>query len=217
MSIRVLIADDQALFREGLETLLSVHRDIRVIGQVSNGQEAVELSLKLHPDIVLMDMQMPILNGAGATRRLKQYLPDCRIIALTTFDDKETIFDALRAGAAGYLLKDVSSADLANAIRLTARGDSILEPSIAAKVLEEFSRVSSIPVVDRSSILPEPLSDREIEVLKLVTQGLSNREIAAKLFISPGTAKTHVHNVCGKLGVQNRTEAAIRARELGLA
>jgi DNA-binding NarL/FixJ family response regulator len=148
---------------------------------------------------------------------LKQYLPDCRIIALTTFDDKETIFDALRAGAAGYLLKDVSSADLANAIRLTARGDSILEPSIAAKVLEEFSRVSSIPVVDRSSILPEPLSDREIEVLKLVTQGLSNREIAAKLFISPGTAKTHVHNVCGKLGVQNRTEAAIRARELGLA
>jgi DNA-binding NarL/FixJ family response regulator len=217
MSIRVLIADDQALFREGLETLLSVHQDIRVVGQVSNGQEAVELSLKLHPDIVLMDMQMPILNGAGATRRLKQYLPDCRIIALTTFDDKETIFDALRAGAAGYLLKDVSSADLANAIRLTARGDSILEPSIAAKVLEEFSRVSSRPVVDRSSILPEPLSDREIEVLKLVTQGLSNREIAAKLFISPGTAKTHVHNVCGKLGVQNRTEAAIRARELGLA
>ena len=217
MSIRVLITDDQALFREGLETLLSVHQDIQVVGQASNGQEAVELSLKIRPDIVLMDMQMPILNGAGATRRLKQYLPDCRIIALTTFDDKETIFDALRAGAAGYLLKDVSSADLANAIRLTARGDSILEPSIAAKVLEEFSRVSSRPVVDRSSILPEPLSDREIEVLKLVTQGLSNREIAAKLFISPGTAKTHVHNVCGKLGVQNRTEAAIRARELGLA
>lgn len=217
MSIRVLIADDQALFREGLETLLSVHRDIEVVGQVSNGQEAVEFSLRLSPDIVLMDMQMPVLNGAGATRRLKQSLPDCRVIALTTFDDRETIFEALRAGAVGYLLKDVSSSDLANAIRLTASGDSILEPSIAAKVLEEFSRVSTTPVVNRSGILPEPLSDREIEVLKLVTQGLSNREIAAKLFISPGTAKTHIHNVCGKLGVQNRTEAAIRARELGLA
>jgi DNA-binding NarL/FixJ family response regulator len=216
MSIRVLIADDQALFREGLETLLSVHPDIEVVGQASNGQEAVELSLKLHPAIILMDMQMPVLNGAGATRRLRQNLPDCRIIALTTFDDKETIFDALRAGAAGYLLKDVSSADLANAIRLTARGDSILEPSIAAKVLEEFSRVSSAPVVNRSGILPEPLSDREVEVLQLVTQGFSNREIAAKLFISPGTAKTHIHNACGKLGAQNRTEAAIRARELGL-
>jgi DNA-binding NarL/FixJ family response regulator len=216
MSIRVLIADDQALFREGLETLLSVHQDIEVVGQASNGQEAVELSSRFHPDVVLMDMQMPVLNGAGATRRLRQTLPDCRVIALTTFDDKETIFDALRAGAAGYLLKDVSSADLANAIRLTSRGDSILEPSVAAKVLEEFSRVSSSPVVNRSAILPEPLSDREVEVLKLVTQGLSNREIAAKLFISPGTAKTHIHNVCGKLGVQNRTEAAIRAIELGL-
>ncbi len=216
MSIRVLIVDDQALFREGLETLLSVHQDIQVIGQASNGQEAVELSLKLQPDIVLMDMQMPVLNGAGATRRLKQSLPNCRIIALTTFDDKETIFDALRAGAVGYLLKDVSSAELANAIRLTARGDAILEPSIAAKVLEEFSRASAAPVVNRSGILPEPLSDREIEVLKLVAQGLSNREIAAMLFISPGTAKTHIHNVCGKLGVQNRTEAAIRSKELGL-
>jgi DNA-binding NarL/FixJ family response regulator len=216
MSICVLIADDQALFREGLETLLSIHQDIEVVGQASNGQEAVELSLQLEPDVVLMDMQMPVLNGAAATRRLRQFLPGCRVIVLTTFDDKETIFDALKAGAAGYLLKDVSSADLANAIRLTARGDSILEPSIAAKVLEEFSRVSTTPVVNRSGNLPEPLSDREIEVLSLVTQGLSNREIAAKLFISPGTAKTHIHNVCGKLGVQNRTEAAIRARELGL-
>ncbi len=215
MSIRILIADDQALFREGLETLLSIHQDIQVVGQASNGQEAVELSLLLHPDIVLMDMQMPILNGAGATRRLKQCLPGCRVIALTTFDDKETIFDALRAGAVGYLLKDVSSSDLANAIRLTVRGDSILDPSITAKVLQEFSHASLVPRV-HSEILPEPLSDREIEVLKLVTQGLSNREIADQLFISPGTAKTHIHNLCGKLGAQNRTEAAIRARELGL-
>ena len=165
MTIRVLIVDDQALFREGLEILLSVHPDIQVVGLASNGQEAVELALKLHPEVLLMDMQMPVLNGAGATRRLKQSLPDCRIIALTTFDDEETIFDALRAGAAGYLLKDVSSAELADAIRLTARGDSILEPSVTAKVLEEFSRVSSSETRTHPEILPEPLSDREIEVL----------------------------------------------------
>jgi DNA-binding NarL/FixJ family response regulator len=130
MTIRVLIADDQALFREGLETLLSIHQDIQVVGQASNGQEAVDLASSLHPDIVLMDMQMPILNGVGATRRLKQSSPNCRIIALTTFDDSETIFDALRAGAAGYILKDVGSAQLAEAIRVTARGDSILESSV---------------------------------------------------------------------------------------
>lgn len=216
MTIRVLIVDDQALFREGLEILLSVHPDIQVVGQASNGKEAVELALKLQPDIVLMDMQMPVLNGAGATRRLKDFLPGCRVIALTTFDDRETIFDALRSGATGYLLKDLGSAQLADAIRLTARGDSILEPSVAAKVVAEFSRASAWGTGTRPTILNEPLSDREIEVLRLVSQGLSNREIATKLFISPGTAKTHIHNVCGKLGAQNRTEAAIRAKELGL-
>jgi DNA-binding NarL/FixJ family response regulator len=216
MTIHVLIADDQALFREGLETLLSIHQDIQVVGHASNGQEAVDLASHLSPDVILMDMQMPILNGVGATRRLKQSLPNCRIIALTTFDDSETIFDALRAGAAGYILKDVGSAQLAEAIRLTARGDSILEASVAAKVFNEFSHSSSLPARSEYQSLAEPLSDREIEVLSLVAQGLSNREIAAKLFISPGTAKTHIHNLFGKLGAQNRTEAAIRARELGL-
>jgi DNA-binding NarL/FixJ family response regulator len=216
MTIRVLIVDDQALFREGLEILLSLHQDIEVVGQASNGQEAVDVALRLDPNVVLMDMQMPVLNGVGATRRLKQSLPNCRIIALTTFGDSETIFDALRAGAVGYLLKDVESAQLAEAIRLTARGDSILEASVAAKVLDEFSREPTPSAPSHSQPLPEPLSDREIEVLKLVAQGLSNRAIAEKLFISPGTAKTHIHNLCGKLGAQNRTEAAIWARELGL-
>jgi DNA-binding NarL/FixJ family response regulator len=217
MSIRVLLADDQALFREGLDTLLSVHKDIQVIGQAVNGQDAVELAEKLHPDVVLMDMQMPILNGVGATRRLKAVLPDCRVIVLTTFDDKETIFDALRAGAVGYLLKDVGSAQLADSIRRTARGDSILDPSVAAKVVAEFSRVSSMLATTSSEVLPEPLSEREIEVLRLVVVGLSNQEIAERLVISEGTAKTHIHNVYGKLGVHNRTEAAMRARELNLA
>jgi len=216
MTIRVLLVDDQALFREGLDTLLSVHKDIQVIGQASNGQAAVDLALKLRPDVILMDMQMPILNGVGATRRLKGSLPDCRIIVLTTFDDKETIFDALRAGAVGYLLKDVGSAQLAESIRRTARGESILDPSVAAKVVAEFSRVSSLVTAANSEVLAEPLSEREIEVLRLVTTGMSNREIAQKLIISAGTAKTHIHNLCGKLGVHNRTEAAMRARELGL-
>lgn len=216
MTIRVLIVDDQSLFREGLEILLGVHPDIQVVGEATNGQEAIDRALKLHPDVILMDMQMPILNGASATRRLKESLPLCRVIALTTFDDQETVFDALRAGAAGYLLKDVEPVQLADAIRRTARGESILEPSVAAKVVAEFSRVYSPPTATRSGVLPEPLSDREVEVLRLVTSGLSNREIAEKLFISSGTAKTHIHHLCGKLGVRNRTEAAIRARELGL-
>ena len=216
MTIRVLLVDDQALFREGLDTLLSVHKDIQVIGQAGNGQEAVNLALKLRPDVILMDIQMPVLNGVGATRRLKQSLPDCRVIVLTTFDDKEYIFDALRAGAVGYLLKDVGSALLAESIRLTVRGESILEPSVAAKVVAEFSRVSSLVTAANSEVLAEPLSEREIEVLRLVNTGMSNREIAQKLIISAGTAKTHIHNLCGKLGVHNRTEAAMRARELGL-
>ena len=217
MSIRVLLVDDQALFREGLDTLLSVHKDIQVVGQASNGQEAIDLALKLHPDVVLMDMQMPVLNGVGATRRLKQSLPHCCVIILTTFNDKEYIFDALRAGAVGYLLKDVGSAQLAESIRATVRGESILEPSVAAKVVEEFSRASSLVTATSSEVLPEPLSEREIEVLRLVTAGMSNREIAAQLFISRGTAKTHIHHLCGKLNVRNRTEAAMKAKELGLA
>src|SRR5512140_1656721 len=130
MSIRVLLVDDQALFREGLDTLLSLHKDIQVIGQASNGQEAIDLALKLRPDVILIDMQMPVLNGIGATRRLKSSLPECRVIVLTTFNDNETIFDALRAGAVGYLLKDVGSAQLADSIRATARGESILDPSV---------------------------------------------------------------------------------------
>lgn len=196
MTIRVLLADDQALFREGLETLLSVHKDIQVVGQAVNGQDAIDQALKLRPDVILMDMQMPILNGIGATRRLKQSLPECRIIILTTFDDKETIFDALRAGAVGYLLKDVGSAQLADSIRRTARGDSILDPSVAAKVVQEFSRVSSLVGRTSSEVLPEPLSEREIELLRLIASGLSNKEIGETLFITEGTATGRFHTIC---------------------
>jgi DNA-binding NarL/FixJ family response regulator len=216
MSIRVLLADDQALFREGLETLLSIHKDIVVVGQASNGQEAVDLALKLRPDVILMDMQMPILNGIGATRRLKASLSDCRVIMLTTFNDNETIFDALRAGAVGYLLKDVGSAQLAESIRSTAHGESILDPSVAAKVVAEFSRVSRLVGGTSSEVLLEPLSEREIELLKLIAFGSSNKEIAESLFITEGTVKNHITHIFGKLGVHDRTQAVLKAKELGL-
>lgn len=216
MGIRVLLADDQSLFREGLDTLLSVHKDIEVVGQASNGQEAVDLALKLRPSVILMDMQMPILNGIGATRRLKQSVPECRVIMLTTFNDNETIFDALRAGAVGYLLKDVGSAQLADSIRATSRGDAILDPSVAAKVVQEFSRVSSMVPATSSEVLPEPLSEREIELLGLIASGSTNKEIAEALFITEGTVKNHITHILGKLGVRDRTQAALKAKELRL-
>jgi DNA-binding NarL/FixJ family response regulator len=216
MAIRVLLVDDQALFCEGLETLLSVHKDIEVIGQASNGQEAVEVATQVCPDVVLMDVRMPILNGVRATRRLKKALPQCRVIVLTTFDDDEYVFDALRAGAVGYLLKDVPSARLVEAIRAAARGESILEPSVAAKVIAEFTRVSSLVPAAQMEQLVEPLSERELEILGLIARGASNREIADQLFIAEGTVKNHVTHILGKLGVRDRTQAALKARELGL-
>ena len=216
MAIRVLLVDDQALFREGLETLLSVHKDIQVVGQASNGQEALEVAAKVQPDVVLMDVRMPVLDGVRATRLLKEALPQCRVIVLTTFDDDEYIFDALRTGAAGYLLKDVASARLVEAIRATARGDSILEPSVAAKVIAEFTRVSSLVPAAQMEQLVEPLSERELEVLALIARGASNKEIASQLFIAEGTVKNHVTHILGKLGVRDRTQAALKARELGL-
>jgi len=216
VSIRVLLADDQALFREGLFTLLSVHKDIEVVGQASNGQEAVDMAVNLRPDVILMDMQMPILNGVGATRRLKKSLPECRVIVLTTFTDNEFIFDALRAGAVGYLLKDVDSGQLAESVRATARGESILDPSVAAKVVQEFSRVSSMIPSTNAEALPEPLSEREVELLALIASGLSNKEIAEALFITEGTVKNHITHILGKLSVRDRTQAALKAKELGL-
>ena len=216
MAIRVLLVDDQALFREGLETLLSVHKDIQVVGQASNGQEAVEVATQVLPDVVLMDIRMPILDGVEATRRLKTVLPQCRVIVLTTFDDDEYIFDALRTGAVGYLLKDVASARLVEAIRVAARGESILEPSVAAKVIAEFTRVSSMVPAAQMEQLAEPLSGRELEILGLIARGASNKEIADQLFIAEGTVKNHVTHILGKLDVRDRTQAALKARELGL-
>ena len=216
MTIRVLLVDDQELFREGLETLLSVYKDIQVVGQACNGREAVDVAAQVRPDVVLMDVRMPVLDGVRATRLLVEALPKCKVIVLTTFDDDEYIFDALRAGAAGYLLKDVASARLVEAIRATARGESILEPSVAAKVIAEFTRVSSLVPAAQMEHLVEPLSERELEILALIARGASNKEIAEQLFIAEGTVKNHVTHILGKLGVRDRTQAALKARELGL-
>lgn len=217
MSIRVLLADDQALFREGLRTLLSLHEDIDIVGEAADGQEALEAAVGLRPDVILMDLQMPVLDGAAATRRLKEMGHPARVIVLTTFDDDDRVFDGLRAGAVGYMLKDVSSDVLVMAIRATARGESFLQPSVAAKVLSEFNRLETVAgTAPPRSGLVEPLSERELEIVRLVAAGDSNREIAARLFITEGTVKNHVTNILGKLAVRDRTQAAIRARELGL-
>lgn len=213
--ITILIADDQALFREGLRTLLSVRPGLEVVGEAGDGAEAVRLARELRPSVVLMDMRMPLLDGVAATRRLHAELPECRVIALTTFDDDEYVFECLRAGAIGYLLKDAPSEKLFEAIAAAARGESFLHPSVASKVVAEFTRLAA-QSPSRGAALPEPLSERELEILRLLARGASNREIAAALYIAEGTVKNHVTNILGKLEVRDRTQAALKARELGL-
>lgn len=214
MSIRVLLVDDQALFREGLHTLLSLHEDIDVIGEAGNGREALDAAESMRPDVILMDLRMPLLDGVAATRRLKESANPAHVIVLTTFDDDETVFEGLRAGAVGYLLKDVASNKLAEAIRAAAHGESFLQPSIAAKVLAEFNRLDGR--ASPPATLVEPLSNRELEILRGVAAGDSNKEIAARLYITEGTVKNQVTSILGKLGVRDRTQAALMAREMGL-
>jgi DNA-binding NarL/FixJ family response regulator len=213
--IRILLVDDQPLFREGLRTLLSVYSDLEVVGEAGNGEEALKLARSLLPSVVLMDLQMPVLDGVAATRRLTAEQSQCRVIVLTTFDDDEMVFDGLRAGALGYLLKDVPSEKLGEAIRLAARGESFLQPSVAAKVVAEFARLGSKPAINARALV-ESLSDRELEILRLIADGASNREIAGILFLAEGTVKNHVTNILGKLGVRDRTQAALKARQIGL-
>ncbi|TMD63944.1 MAG: response regulator transcription factor [Chloroflexi bacterium] len=213
--VRILIVDDQELFREGLHTLLSMQPDLQVVGEARNGEEALRLAEDLKPDVVLMDLRMPVLNGVAATRRLKSTQPGIKVIVLTTFDDDEDVFEGLRAGAIGYLLKDVASEKLVEAIRAVARGAAFLQPSITGKVLAEFARLSpSLP--PQAQPLVEPLSERELDILRLLSQGASNKEIADDLVITVGTVKNHVTSILAKLGVRDRTQAALKAKELGI-
>lgn len=214
MKIKILLADDQALFRDGLRVLLSTQPDFEVVGEAGTGEEALRLAARLRPDIVLMDMRMPVLGGVEATRRLRETQPHCRVIVLTTFDEDELVFEGLRAGAVGYLLKAVSTPRLLEAIRTVARGESILEPSVTAKVVAEFTRLANR--VSQPQAVVNPLSEREVEVLRLVVTGATNRQIAATLFIAEGTVRNHLTNILAKLEVGDRTQAAVKAKELGL-
>jgi DNA-binding NarL/FixJ family response regulator len=214
--IRVLIADDQQLVREGLHLLLDLIPDIRVAGEAADGVEVVEQAQKLKPDVVLMDVQMPKLDGVAATRQIQETCPETKVIILTTFDDDAYVFDGLRAGAAGYLLKDVPSEQLAEAIRAAARGEAVIHPSVIRKVVAELTRLTERERVRREQPLVDPLSPREMEVLALLAEGLSNQEIAERLTVAPGTAKNHVSNVLAKLDVHDRAHAVLRAQEIGL-
>jgi DNA-binding NarL/FixJ family response regulator len=214
--IRLLLVDDQRLLREGLRTLLELEPDLHIAGEAENGLQAIEAYQNLLPAVVLMDVRMPHMDGVEATRQIRARWPDARIMILTTFDDDEYVFEGLRAGAMGYLLKDVSGPELTAAIRTVAAGGALIQPSIARKVLAEFSRMPAPEHPSENPELIDPLSEREIDVLRLLANGLTNRQIGLQLHLAEGTVKNYVSTILQKLGVQDRTQAALQARRLGL-
>lgn len=206
--ISVVIADDHPFVRHGLRTYLETLEDMDVAGEATNGVEAVELVERLLPDVVLMDLVMPEMDGIGAIRRIREVAPSTRVIALTSFADDEKVFPAIKAGAAGYLLKDVRPADLADAVRKASRGEALLAPSVAARLMQEVSGERPAPA---------GLTERELEVLRLIARGMSNKQIARELVVSEKTVKTHVSNILAKLHLADRTQAALYAVREGLA
>ena len=216
--ITVLLADDHRLLREGLRTLLELHADLRVVGEAGDGAEAERLVELLRPDVVLMDLRMPRQDGVTTTRRISARRPDVRVLVLTTFDDDELVFRSIEAGAAGYLLKDVGSDALAEAVRAAARGDSPLQPSVARKVLQRLRAEGATPL-PASSLLNqhEALTGRELDVLRLLGTGATNREIAERLSLTEGTVKNYISAVLAKTGLHDRTQAALFAVRHGLA
>lgn len=214
MSIRVLLCDDQALVRSGFRAILGAESDIEVVGEAENGGEAIALAERRCPDVIIMDIRMPVLDGVEATRRLVASGSPARILVLTTFDIDEYVHAAIRAGASGFLLKDVTPAELVDAIRILAGGDALLAPSVTRRLLERFA--TTLPVGDRSSEALAELTARETEVLRLLADGLSNAEIAAELVVSEATVKTHISSVLRKLGLRDRVQAVIFAYETGL-
>ena len=210
--IRVLICDDQAIARHGLQMILASAPDLKVVGQAQDGQEAVELTAQLAPDVVLMDLKMPRLNGVQATRRIRSQYPDVQVLVLTTYDADEWVFNAIRAGANGYILKDTPPDQLLSAIRDAAAGKTPVDPAVAGKL---FKRVADKPV-PQTDALVEPLSDRELEIVQLMAGGLTNAEIGAALFLSEGTIRNYISTILGKLGVKDRTQAVVTAIRYGL-
>ncbi|MFJ8718148.1 response regulator [Streptomyces violaceus] len=213
--IRVLIVDDQAMVRQGFTVLLGIQPDIEVVGEAREGREAVAKAAETAPDVVLMDIRMPGVGGIEATELITAAHPDIKVLVLTTFDLDEYVYDALRAGASGFLLKDASSEQLAEAVRVVAAGEALLAPVITRKLIAEFSRLDDRPRAPLKERIGD-LTERETEVLALIAQGLSNGEIARHLFVAEQTVKTHVGRILVKLGLRDRTQAAVFAYESGL-
>lgn len=209
--IRVFHADDHALVREGVRALIDTEADIELIGEAENGADTVKRVLSLKPDVVLMDLQMPVMTGTDAIIAIKAEMPEARILVVTSFADDDNVFPAIKAGAAGYLLKDSSPHDLLIAIRDVYNGRSSLHPIIAHKVIQELNRPSDLPLTE------EPLTARELEVLRYIAQGMTNQEISDELVLSERTVRTHVSHILGKLHLANRTQAALYALREGYA
>jgi DNA-binding NarL/FixJ family response regulator len=214
MTIRVVVADDQGMVRSGFSTLLNAQPDIEVIGEAVNGQDAIASAAELHPDVILMDVRMPVLDGLQATRQIAATDGHPRILVLTTFDLDDYVYEALRAGASGFLLKDASAGELAEAVRVVAAGDGLLAPGVTRRLIAEFARMGGPRVSARKSV--KDLTDRETEVLALVARGMTNGEIAGHLVVAEQTVKTHVSRVLTKLGLRDRAQAVVFAYESGL-
>lgn len=210
--MKILLCDDQAVIRDGLELLLNLEKDFQVVGAAQDGSEAVELASQKQPDIILMDLKMPVMNGIEATREIHAKFPNIKILVLTTYDDDEWVFDAIRAGASGYLLKDTPRQKIVEAIRGTMDGKSFVDPAVAGKLLNQVASKQTQP----TSVLAEKLTERELDVLRLIAKGINNGEIAKQLHLSEGTVRNHVSAILEKLGVSDRTQAAVIAIQHGI-
>ncbi|MCC7119871.1 MAG: response regulator transcription factor [Anaerolineales bacterium] len=210
--MKILLCDDQAIIRDGLEMLLNLEKDFQVVGAAQDGAEAVELAAQAQPDLILMDLKMPGVNGIEATRQIHAKFPEIKILALTTYDDDEWVFDAIRAGASGYLLKDTPRAKIIEAIRGTLAGKNFVDPAIAGKLLTQVASQQKQP----ASLLTKKLTERELDVLRLIAKGFNNNDIAGQLHLSEGTVRNHVSAILEKLNVSDRTQAAVIAIQHGL-